>query len=100
MNIRTPEDWWLIAIAKRKDFEETCTLVYSDAAQCNAELKAMRVAYDVRNADMLHDTLERIWANAPDKPIIHHWPSWGALCNLCSEFWVFQNDSAEGTEHL
>lgn len=30
--------------------------------------------------------LQRAWDNAPDKPWIHEIPSWGVLCDLCSDY--------------
>ena len=29
--------------------------------------------------------LSRAWIEAPDRPYIHEWPSWGYFCDLCSE---------------
>jgi len=33
--------------------------------------------------------LNRLWEVAPDKAWIHTINGWGALCDLCSEMWVF-----------
>lgn len=93
MDIKTPEDWWTLAIERRDDFKKVCKLVYSDPDRCNAEIKIMDAAYQDKNHDMLHYTLEQIWSDAPDAPMIHQWPSWFQLCDLCSEFWVFGEES-------
>lgn len=36
--------------------------------------------------------LKGAWRCAPDKPWIHSLPSWGVLCDLCSEDWVFYEE--------
>ena len=28
---------------------------------------------------------QSVWEDAPDNPIIHTWPQWGRLCNICSD---------------
>jgi hypothetical protein len=36
--------------------------------------------------------LSDAWYYAPDYQIIHSIPSWGILCNLCSEAWVLHDE--------
>lgn len=52
--------------------------------------------FDNLSVDKFQNGLELIsilntaWFNAPDNNAIHSIPSWGTLCNLCSESWVFE----------
>lgn len=39
--------------------------------------------------------LNGAWWHAPDKQWIHTIPSWSALCDLCSENWVFDEEEEE-----
>lgn len=41
----------------------------------------------------LHGRLAEVWSWLPDTPSIRHHP-FGLLCDLCSEFWVFEEDEA------
>lgn len=45
-----------------------------------------------RNGSELHHWLNLCWFAAPDSEYIHHWPSWSAFCDLCSEDWVFEEE--------
>lgn len=38
----------------------------------------------------INKILNNAWFNAPDDPLIHLIPGWGSLCDLCSEYHVFQ----------
>lgn len=46
-------------------------------------LEKMKESRDVKMARMLN----LCWLAAPDADYIHRWPSWGVLCDLCSEEW-------------
>lgn len=52
-----------------------------------------------RNYERLLTYLNAFWAAAPDQPYIHSIPGWGALCDLCSENWVFYEEESFGMEH-
>lgn len=43
------------------------------------------------NWHKLHQRFEEAWAWLPDSPSIHRHP-FGLLCDLCSEFWVFDHE--------
>lgn len=73
---------------------ENITLI---VAQFNRnELGKFKILTDVKNTNGIEisSILNTTWFNAPDSSGIRHIPSWGALCDLCSESWVFDNGEA------
>ncbi|HUU89193.1 MAG TPA: hypothetical protein VMX17_15775 [Candidatus Glassbacteria bacterium] len=45
-----------------------------------------------KHGHTLAKMLNKTWAAAPDEPWIHELPSWGVLCDLCSESYVLGDD--------
>lgn len=108
MSLDTPEDWWamldahwpnIIDIFSRcgAPLDEICwrdepggeEIFHEDTLIVTLE-KSKR---DRDHEQMIH-FLQLCWMAAPDKPYIHEWPSWGHLCDLCSEQWVFDPEEA------
>jgi hypothetical protein len=108
MEIRTPEDWWsevdrhwsnILDIFERvgapmggdEDGHWWSDGIGQDATRHDKTM--IRTLEDAKR-DRDHETLggffQKAWMAAPDRPHIHSWPSWGALCDLCSENWVFE----------
>jgi len=54
-------------------------------------IKTLEVALEEKDHETLKSFFEKAWMAAPDKPYIHSWPGWSALCDLCSEYWVFDS---------
>jgi hypothetical protein len=54
-------------------------------------LETMKKERDPAMARMLN----LCWLAAPDSPEIHRWPSWGVLCDLCSEEWCLYPDAVD-----
>ena len=48
--------------------------------------------YRLNQDPKIADIFEQAWGAAPDSSSIHHIPSWGVLCNLCSEAHVLFDD--------
>ena len=46
----------------------------------------------LKNGLQLISVLNVAWFNAPDSKGVHYIPSWSAICNLCSESWVFEDE--------
>lgn len=96
----SPDEWWGNLNAR-----------WSDILQCfenaGAPMSSNIWRDEIRGEEVVHDhsflvTLEKLretrdpkmarmlnlcWLAAPDHPSIHRWPSWGVLCDLCSEEW-------------
>ncbi len=108
MEIKTQEDWWeslnenwnnILDIFVNCGAPLTET-VFSDGIGKEAEIHdktLLRTLEDLRtekNGLELSRWLNLCWIAAPDKPYIHSWPSWSAMCDLCSENWVFDEKEA------
>lgn len=85
-SIRSQADWWAYAEAACKQLPEYA------AEMCRGwdESKAAE-ALAGKDYVTLHVMCERLWADLPDSPGIH-WGPFGTLCDLCSEYWVFEGD--------
>ena len=82
MIIKTQDDWWTLLEANWDNILkifETVGASPSIAIQARDNKEGLRLAMQ----------LNTVWGMAPDDPIIHTWPSWGNLCDLCGEGWVF-----------
>ncbi len=86
MDINTQDDWWVSLHTNLARFRETFFLIYGDTKRHDALVQAS----EAKDHETAHNILEEAWAAAPDSSKIHGWPGWGALCDLCSEYWVFQ----------
>lgn len=90
MSINTKEDW--IASAKYvvpllPDYMANRSGSV-DPSMVEAELGRLLSAEDWAG---LHGRFEEIWSWLPDSPSIRVYP-FGLLCDLCSEYWVFDED--------
>lgn len=88
MTIQTKDDWWEVAT-------KTIPLLPEYMSRFNQNIVQDKVLEDLtkclneKNHVQLHDYFFRIWNWLPDSPRIHQHP-FGQLCDLCSEYWVFQ----------
>lgn len=104
MIIKTPEDWWNGVLNNWSDIVtifENCGAPLGDhwwsegigqepTFHDQVFLAMLTDLRDKRDHQGLHRWLNLCWLAAPDKSYIHHWPSWGLFCDLCSENWVFE----------
>jgi hypothetical protein len=88
MIIQTPEDWWNLV---EERWEELHAILYSLTSL--EELGKAELAKTSKDWQSLGSCFQYAWFAAPDSPEIHQIPGWGVLCDLCSENWVFQDDS-------
>lgn len=89
MIIKSQDDWWELFDAIRPQINECC--VNAGVSHLILELdEASRSRDGMETARLLN----KCWESAPDHPIIHTWPRWGDLCDLCSECWVFAEEDA------
>lgn len=87
MTIRTKDDWWKLFDQIKGDFET----LFSNAGVPEL-LPQLNEAAQSRDGKKAQELLNKCWFAAPDSPVIHSWPNWGNLCDLCSEAWVFYED--------
>ncbi len=58
-----------------------------------ARFDAILMAKQNKDDRMLVNYLNQTWQNAPDEFWIHELPSWGVLCDLCSESYVLEDEN-------
>lgn len=100
MDIKTPADWWAELDAHWANlltcaFNSGASLgrpnyQYQELADLRPFAAFLEEAKQRRDWEVLNRFLQHVWAAAPDDGRIHRWPSWGVLCDLCSETWVFE----------
>ncbi|MDE3796957.1 hypothetical protein I7G59_06365 [Sinorhizobium meliloti] len=90
MTINTKEDWIAEARYVVPLLPEYMASVsgQADPSMIEAELNKHLAAEDWK---MLYRRFNEIWSWLPDRPDIHRHP-FGRLCNLCSEYWVFEEE--------
>jgi hypothetical protein len=108
ISIQTVDDWWALLDARWGDIVDLAhrfggfdpsALVPEDVAGCGVvtgtmtNLQAMIHCRESRDQTLAR-FLFGIWDAAPDRASIHFLPSWHALCDLCSEEWVFNEECA------
>jgi hypothetical protein len=84
MRIKTPDDWWELVEQEWHDLRKTL-IMFLDKSQVEDAKRYI----ENKNHSSLHTLFEEAWYQAPDDGAIHFIPGWGNLCDLCSEFWVF-----------
>ena len=90
MLIKTPDDWW--ELVENEWFDLRKILIrFLDISQVYDAGRYIKS----KNYSSLHNLFEEAWYQAPDNPEIHDIPGWGNLCDLCSEFWVFDTPEQE-----
>jgi hypothetical protein len=104
---KTAEEWWALVETHWDDLE-TIIFTYMD---CNTpandppgdvsgkitgrnigeEIKYLR---KIKDGHKLARYFNGAWGLAPDQPGIHRIPGWHALCDLCSEEYVLDENEA------
>lgn len=80
-------EWWALLDARLDDLKQTMRLVGMSAAAH----QRLDVAIGARHQANAWRVLQETWENAPDAAVIHTWPGWHALCDLCSEgMWMIK----------
>lgn len=116
MIIETPKDWWRAAAIHRHNFKSIarCYLPLEaavvkpgrtiDRDGSSIQQPSVHVpdlvyvigsidqALDKQDHEKLSDILQMIWAAAPDHRSVHTQPGWSTLCDLLSEYWVFDEE--------
>lgn len=116
MIIETPKDWWRAATRHRDNFksiarcylprEAAVVKPYQTIDRLGASIQQPSVdvpdlvyvigsidqAFDKEDHEKLSDALQMIWAAAPDYRSVHTQPGWSTLCDLLSEYWVFDEE--------
>lgn len=107
MRIETPDDWWHAVVTHWSDIVEIFELAgaplgdhwWSDGINKESShhpevfLAFITRLRDERDHRQLARWFNLCWMAAPDSPRIHSWPSWSLFCDLCSETWVFDDNS-------
>jgi hypothetical protein len=92
MIIKTKDDWW-------KLYEQNIdnTMGYQQMIYDIPEATKDQMLQWLHKRDWQAATkfLDQVWIDAPDSPVIHTWPGWHDLCDLCSESWVFHEDALD-----
>lgn len=81
--INTKEDWWNVLDTHYKNICITITNIYEPF------LPSFCKAYQEKDEELILKILNEVWWKAPDDQSIHSLPSWDAICDLCSESWMF-----------
>jgi hypothetical protein len=92
-NIKTKEDWWKSAAETIPKLRE-----YSDNfgyTRGKWDEEAAKKELEVKDHESLARRFNQLWAALPDSMSIHMHP-FGDLCDLCSEYWVFQEEVEHG----
>ena len=89
MTVRNKDDWFMLAaqtIPKLPEYagEFGLEFPYKDAMKALVNL----------DHEYLHCLFEKLWSDLPDNPSIQFYP-FGDLCDLCSEYWVFDPEQQE-----
>lgn len=86
MTIKTKDDWWKLA-------EQTLPEIPDYAAEFGIDWPHEEADNFFKEKDHLnlHIFFETIWAKLPDNEYIRFHPFY-AICDLCSEYWVFQEN--------
>jgi hypothetical protein len=89
MTIRTQDDWWNLAT-------DTVPLLpdYARKLGFDFDLGYAKAALSDRSHTVLKRMFEKLWRDLPDTRSIRHYP-FGNLCDLCSEYWVFEDEHEE-----
>ena len=92
MSIQSKEDW--IAEA-RYVVPLLPEYMASVSGQADPDMVAAELNkhLDAQDWKTLHQRFSEIWSWLPDRPDIHRHP-FGRFCDLCSEYWVFEEEEA------
>jgi hypothetical protein len=77
----TQEKWWIL-------FEDNIDNILACANKTNVDVTENDLVKwnEEEDDDAAYCILDKIWEAAPDDPVIHTWPGWNNICNLCSEY--------------
>lgn len=89
-DIKTEADWWSVVDANVENIIQCAKNVYG-ARIVGAKIDMFPHFVASRDIATVHDAIDAIWDDAPDDPIIHTWPGWGDICDLCSEYRVWED---------
>jgi len=85
--INNKEDWWNVLNICHKDICKTISIIYEPFLSVFC-----RVCQE-KDEEAIIKILNEVWWKAPDDPIIFEYPAWDAICDLCSESWVFDENN-------
>ena len=115
MNIKTQDDWWILVNSHWQNILDIFANVGAPLGRDEKDhwwpdepfqlsvrheqplIKILMEAKETENHKILYFYFQKVWEAAPDERFIHGWPSWAILCDLCSEYWVFEEN--ENTEN-
>lgn len=89
MTIQSQTDWWAlahVALPAMRDYALEFDCAFNEDA-ANEELTRQEHA-------KLWARFQQLWSDLPDHPSIRIYP-FGPLCDLCSEYWVFDPAAAD-----
>src|SRR5271157_1219090 len=116
MNIKTPDDWWILVDSHWQNILDIfynigaplerneagywwADEIFTEATRHEKTLiRTLEEAKRSEDHETLHDLFQKAWMAEPDEKYIHSWPSWNILCDLCSEYWVFQPENISEIE--
>lgn len=101
--INSKKDWWkvadenwvnlLIIMDKFRILEKNMTIEAVVEEEYLTPLAARATKWrEEKDHEKLSLLFQQTWGNAPDTPLLSKIPGWWALCDLCSESWVFDDD--------
>jgi len=104
---KTKEQWWALVDLHWDDLYEICGMFLPLSNRVNCwEMKTpttmgenIREAREKRWPD-LEKYLNGAWWKSPDDPSIHSIPSWGVLCDLCSEAYLLYDEDKSEEENV
>lgn len=85
---RTAEEYWNVVDAHWTNLEAILEKFIDATTLKNKNPNELRLN---RSTDLVR-LFSEAWCNAPDNRSIHSIPSWGVLCDLCSESYVLGED--------
>lgn len=102
---KTKQEWWETLEAHWDNIWDILSMFLPLSKKVNCHdiqtettmAQNVEIARKERSPDMVH-YLNAAWWKAPDNPSIHSIPSWGVLCDLCSESYLIEEDVGEPTE--
>jgi hypothetical protein len=82
--IKDPMSWW-------KLLDDSFFFIEKIIARFTDRHHEAVYAKDGRDHEKLVEIMNEAWWKASDTNKILDIPGWGILCDLCSEFWVFED---------
>ena len=79
---KTDDEWWEMVQVHRVRITDIMARV---GLTLDERTEFLRLVGERTNWERVYNLMQKAWVQAPDTPAIHGWPSWGNLCDLCSE---------------